>query len=177
MNNMLCFSYGTLKRGLSNHFMLASAEFVANARTKNLYGLYDQGRFPGMVYEEFSTQVHGELYRIDKRTLADLDKLERHPLLYQRYQIQVFDDSFNLYSEVWAYFIRAPHYNNWKKITHSWPPKPQHPFASTPSQENTTPAVSEPLEIRSSASVKPTTLPRAAKVATTSPAKDVALTQ
>jgi gamma-glutamylcyclotransferase (GGCT)/AIG2-like uncharacterized protein YtfP len=77
------FVYGSLKRGESNHRLLARARFLGRAHTAPFFELYDLGAFPAMVAGGF-TSVAGELYEVDEETLAAIDRLEGHPTLYRR---------------------------------------------------------------------------------------------
>ncbi len=71
------FIYGTLKRGCKNHHHLAGQSYVGEARTAGGYRLYDLGDYPGMVADAHDTAgVTGELWSVDDRTLAHLDKFE-----------------------------------------------------------------------------------------------------
>ena len=82
----LCFVYGSLMRNMGNHRVLASARFVRAAHTAASFTLHDLGAYPGMIGGG-TTRIHGELYEVDVRTLAALDRLERHPTFYRRQEI------------------------------------------------------------------------------------------
>ena len=77
------FVYGSLRRGLHNHHFLAGATFVGDDVTEPAFTLYSLGAFPAMV-QGGTTSVVGEVYEVDARTLAALDRLEGHPHFYQR---------------------------------------------------------------------------------------------
>ncbi|WP_069384078.1 gamma-glutamylcyclotransferase family protein [Halomonas caseinilytica] len=66
--------YGTLKRGLRNHHWLEGATFVGRDRLTSAT-LYDLGHCPGAKAEP-SRGVEVEVYRVDARTFAGLDRLE-----------------------------------------------------------------------------------------------------
>jgi len=72
----LVFVYGTLKRGGSNHEWIAQQQFVAEARTMQLYRLYDLGGYPGMVRAEDGISIQGEVWSVDEAGLIKLDVLE-----------------------------------------------------------------------------------------------------
>ena len=55
-----------------------------------LVTLYDLGPFPGLV-PRGSQMVAGEVYEVDKPTLAALDRLEGHPDFYRRTTIALHD--------------------------------------------------------------------------------------
>jgi len=77
------FVYGTLRRGESNHHLLATAVFVCEARTTPDYTLFALDGHPGMGVGG-TTGVIGELYDVDTTTLAALDELEGYPGWYDR---------------------------------------------------------------------------------------------
>ncbi|MBS9402216.1 gamma-glutamylcyclotransferase [Halomonas sp. TRM85114] len=66
--------YGTLKRGLRNHHWLQGAEFLGSDCLTTV-ALYDLGPYPGAKAEQ-SRGVEVEVFRVNARLLADLDRLE-----------------------------------------------------------------------------------------------------
>lgn len=73
----LVFVYGTLKRGCSNHHVLAGQQFLGDARTIPGYRLYNLGEYPGMIASPDDTLgVLGEVWSVDAPTLARLDAFE-----------------------------------------------------------------------------------------------------
>jgi gamma-glutamylaminecyclotransferase len=89
MDTML-FVYGTLKRGLRNHVLLAGQQFEGVARTLPHYRLVDRGPYPCMVEDQQrGVAVQGEIWRVDGDTLARLDELEDVPRLFARRQVDV----------------------------------------------------------------------------------------
>ena len=73
----LVFVYGTLKRGGSNHGLLAGQAFTGPARLTPGFALYSLGGYPGLVAEAGSAdRVTGELWAVDSLSLARLDALE-----------------------------------------------------------------------------------------------------
>ena len=90
----LVFVYGTLKRGYSNHPMLATAsEFFGDVATINTYRmltmLHPSGMFPVILDDPNGQPVCGEIYHVDDDTLARLDQLEREGSSYDRKLIDV----------------------------------------------------------------------------------------
>lgn len=86
----LVFTYGTLKKGFSNHRLLENQNFLGKASTiGNLFELYENGRFPMVVGVERGKNIDGELYEIDDECLATLDWLEGVPHHYNRKTITV----------------------------------------------------------------------------------------
>lgn len=71
------FVYGTLKRGCSNHGQISDQQFVREARTVPGYLLFDVGGFPGLVaWPDDQEGVTGEIWLVDDRALARLDRFE-----------------------------------------------------------------------------------------------------
>ena len=84
----LVFVYGTLKKGFSNHRLLASSELLGAAQTVKMYAMYSTG-VPIVVKDESISPIFGELYRVDEVTLVYLDSLEGHPDWYRREEVEV----------------------------------------------------------------------------------------
>lgn len=85
--------YGTLLPGESNHYLLSNAQFVSQVLTLPEYDLLDiSGHFPAMI-SGGNTAVKGEVYIVDKITLAAIDRLEGHPKFYKRTKINLADRS------------------------------------------------------------------------------------
>lgn len=80
------FVYGTLKRGCSNHGLLAGSAFVGVDRINGT--MHDLGSFPA-VHLASAGIVHGEVYRVTADTLRRLDRLEGIPILYQRTRVRM----------------------------------------------------------------------------------------
>ena len=68
------FVYGTLRRGGSNHFRLAGADFIASATVAGR--LYHIDWYPGLVLDDAGDEIHGEVYSVGPELLADLDVFE-----------------------------------------------------------------------------------------------------
>jgi gamma-glutamylcyclotransferase (GGCT)/AIG2-like uncharacterized protein YtfP len=68
------FVYGTLRRGGSNHFRLAGAEFIsAGTITGRMYRI---DWYPGLVLDPAGGEIHGEIYAVSPELLAALDCFE-----------------------------------------------------------------------------------------------------
>lgn len=101
----LVFVYGTLKKGFSNHRLLAGSEYLGTAQTVEKYAMYTTGT-PIVLKDEAVSPIHGELYRVNEATLVALDSLEGHPDWYRREEISIFvDGEQGRYQETaWLYF-------------------------------------------------------------------------
>jgi gamma-glutamylcyclotransferase (GGCT)/AIG2-like uncharacterized protein YtfP len=98
----LVFVYGTLKNGQSNHHLLAGCSFCGEARLPAL-ALYNLGPFPmAIASNNPNTVLQGELYAVSDAQLAELDRLEGAPRLYERQQHRLSDGR-----AVWVYVGRA----------------------------------------------------------------------
>ncbi len=94
----LVFVYGTLRQGQNNHHLLAQSEWLGNYATPPIYSLYDLGAYPAVI--EGHSVLYGEVYRVDDKTLQQLDLLEDVPVTYRREQIET---QFGL---AWIYFYQ-----------------------------------------------------------------------
>jgi gamma-glutamylcyclotransferase (GGCT)/AIG2-like uncharacterized protein YtfP len=89
MATRLLFVYGTLKRGCSNHALLACQQFLREVRTPPHYRLYDCGPYPGMVQDaQGGVAVRGEIWQIDEDAFARLDEFE-DVRLFARCEIEI----------------------------------------------------------------------------------------
>jgi gamma-glutamylcyclotransferase (GGCT)/AIG2-like uncharacterized protein YtfP len=108
----LVFVYGSLKRGQSNHHLLATARFEGEAQAPGL-SLHDLGPFPmaiaaapsetGSATDPETVPVSGELFAVEAETLERLDRLEGVPRLYQRQRLVLLDGRL-----AWVY-LGQPH--------------------------------------------------------------------
>jgi gamma-glutamylaminecyclotransferase len=100
----MIFVYGTLKRGLPNHDLLAGQQFEGVARTLPQYRLVDSGPYPCMVEDrQRGVAVQGEIWRVDDDTLARLDEFEDVPGLFVRREIDVA----NISTPIFAYLYQG----------------------------------------------------------------------
>jgi gamma-glutamylcyclotransferase (GGCT)/AIG2-like uncharacterized protein YtfP len=70
----LVFVYGTLRRGGSNHFRMAGAEFISAGTIMGR--MYRIDWYPGLVLDEAGGEISGEVYAVDGDLLAALDAFE-----------------------------------------------------------------------------------------------------
>lgn len=82
------FTYGTLKKGDYNHYLLKNADYLGEATTDPQFTMLHLGGFPGIVGKG-NTPIHGEVYEVDEPTLKRLDRLEGHPDFYERVPLKV----------------------------------------------------------------------------------------
>ena len=87
---MLIFVYGSLKRSYALHHLLEDQTLIGPARTELLYRLFDLGSYPGLVDWPEGLSIHGEVYRVTSKCLAQLDEAEGvDEGLYARREIQL----------------------------------------------------------------------------------------
>ncbi|NJM37619.1 MAG: gamma-glutamylcyclotransferase [Akkermansiaceae bacterium] len=70
----LVFVYGTLRRGGSNHFRMAGAEFISAATIMGR--MYRIDWYPGLVLDEAGDEISGEIYSVEADLLVALDAFE-----------------------------------------------------------------------------------------------------
>jgi gamma-glutamylaminecyclotransferase len=69
------FVYGTLKRGYPNNYLLSDSKYLGEAITSNRYAMYGNG-IPFVASDKGVSQITGEIYVVNERTLKLLDQLE-----------------------------------------------------------------------------------------------------
>lgn len=109
--NQLVAVYGTLKRGLSNHGLLADAEFIGSGETLEKYRLCISSLpflLDGVSEDGYNVDV--EVYRVTPREMIQLDLLEGHPSFYKRKQTTVVVDGKEMVA--WTYFVPALNYDS-----------------------------------------------------------------
>src|SRR5262245_11739888 len=94
------FVYGTLKRGESNHTLLAGQVFVREATTAPAYRLHDCGPHPALVEAaEHGRSIRGEVYLVQAAAFDRLDILEGAPAVYRLVPVSLLDCDL----PVWTY--------------------------------------------------------------------------
>src|ERR1700754_1715947 len=78
----LVFVYGSLKAGFYNHGFLEHMTFLGKAISPPRFAMLDLGSFPAVIRGKH--HITGEIYAVDRPTMADLDRLEGNGLMYQR---------------------------------------------------------------------------------------------
>jgi gamma-glutamylcyclotransferase (GGCT)/AIG2-like uncharacterized protein YtfP len=87
---MKVFVYGTLKTGFCRNHALDGQSFLGNCKTKPKYKLFTGGSYPCMVKSEGQgKEIHGELWDVDEDCLRRLDRIEGHPTLFKREQVDI----------------------------------------------------------------------------------------
>ncbi len=97
--------YGTLKRGCSNHRLLARSRFLGTDRLRQIV-LYDLGSFPG-ARKARSGGVLVEVYEVDDRTMARLDELEGYNASAPERGEYTRECMVTRYGEVWVYLYNG----------------------------------------------------------------------
>lgn len=128
------FVYGSLLRGLENHFLIQNEKFVHRAHTveefymvsnnntpeNNISAAYEPTLFvPQDIYKypflmrkpaasgHTCSRIVGEVYEVTAEALAQLDRLEDHPTSYLRQSIQVENMEKGGKSRVDAYILNS----------------------------------------------------------------------
>jgi len=97
--NSLVFVYGTLRRGEVNHYYLTHAQFCGPHVTQPHYKMFSLGAYPAVVGRG-PDSIQGEVYRVNSRTMHDLDSLEGYPRIYKRKLIST------PWGRAWIYLYR-----------------------------------------------------------------------
>jgi gamma-glutamylaminecyclotransferase len=105
MRRTILFVYGTLKRGLCNHRLIADQEYLGEARTEPRYRVIDLGPHPGLVLDEVNgLAVRGELWSVSECCLAELDEFEEEAGAFIRSGLRIAGRA----EPVQAYFWNRP---------------------------------------------------------------------
>lgn len=70
----MVFVYGTLRRGGSNHFRMAGADFIIPGTVRGRMYRFDW--YPGLVVDATAGEIMGEVYAVGADQLAALDEFE-----------------------------------------------------------------------------------------------------
>jgi gamma-glutamylaminecyclotransferase len=96
------FVYGTLKRGLRNHHLIAAQEFLGEASTEPKYRVIDLGTHPGLVVDERNgLSIHGELWAVSDACLAELDAFEEVPGPFIRAEVAIEGKAEPAHAYLW----------------------------------------------------------------------------
>jgi len=100
---MLLFVYGTLMKGLHNHFLLKTSECLGSYKTVKKHMIYIDGTIPYLSDTFQKYNIQGEVYNVSSETLKELDELEGEGEWYIRKKIMVSDTNGDQI-EVEAYY-------------------------------------------------------------------------
>lgn len=70
------FVYGSLLSGFYNHSVLGDSVLLGTAKSPKGFAMLDLGYFPGVIKDDSSKGVVGEVYEVDDAVLSRLDRLE-----------------------------------------------------------------------------------------------------
>lgn len=85
-------SYGTLRKGFHNHYLLYSSQFIGEGTLLRKGTMYVTmgGGFPILSFSPSSSHtITVEAYKVNKLTLSNLDRLEGYPNWYTRTEEEV----------------------------------------------------------------------------------------
>lgn len=103
-NRNIVAVYGTLRQGHNNHSLLAHGEFLGSGLTVNKYRMTCEGiPFVHPDISEDGNNIVVELYAVDDKIFANLDRLEGHPDWYKREKTAILMDN-GLKATAWLYF-------------------------------------------------------------------------
>jgi gamma-glutamylcyclotransferase (GGCT)/AIG2-like uncharacterized protein YtfP len=92
MSKHLVFVYGTLRRGCPRAMSVRfpNSKFITDVRVRG--SLYDLGAYPGLLLNESTSLVTGEVYEVDNELLNTLDEFEASSS-YLRKQVEISLDT------------------------------------------------------------------------------------
>lgn len=95
--------YGTLRKGLHNHYLLVNSTYKGDLLLKSPVALYAGSALPFALLKEGG--IHNlklEVYEVTERVLGRLDSLEGHPDWYKRVKIPTSK------GDLWIYMLPEP---------------------------------------------------------------------
>lgn len=98
---ILLFAYGTLMTPYGNNAYLRNEEFIGNGKTLGKYTMYVSG-VPFINEHEKTSQISGELWKVNTKILPYIDSLEGHPYWYERKETIVIVNGQEYLA--WLYF-------------------------------------------------------------------------
>lgn len=114
------FVYGTLRRGGSNHFRMAGADFVSAGTVTGR--IYRVDWYPGLVLDEAGDGIAGEIYQVAPAMLQELDRFEGAE--YRRLQAKVrLPDGATVCAWLWEWL--GPADENRRITSGDWLSPPQ----------------------------------------------------
>ncbi len=112
---MFLFVYGTLMTGMKNHSKISHLKFIENGITRDKFYMASLtcSSYPIISNEKINFQqqlseIKGEIYEIDEKTLKSLDDFEGHPEYYTRKLINIImesTDEFELSVDAFCYIM------------------------------------------------------------------------
>lgn len=88
MSKTILFFYGSLRRGGTNHRLIADQTFLGEAVTAPKYRLLDLGKYTGLIRDDANgVAIPGELWEVTECCLGELDDFEG--LDYPRWPLEV----------------------------------------------------------------------------------------
>lgn len=101
-NYLYVFTYGTLMKGMPNHYHIHDSEFIGTG-TLDGYEMYDyislqskRSYYPVIFMSDKRKSIRGELYKVEEEVIPMLDALESNGRLYNRTNVKVKLDNDNI---------------------------------------------------------------------------------
>jgi len=114
MSNSLLFTYGTLRKGESNSYILNNtSHYLMTVKTVNKFIMVttEDTFFPYLIFPEYwpemqhkAVQVTGDIYSVSPEGITMCDNLEGHPTWYIRTVIQTISNTKEV-NTVQAYIL------------------------------------------------------------------------
>lgn len=83
INRHVVAVYGTLKKGLRNHYLLEGAKFLGEDTTTDKFIMLQiGGSYPAIIPHEKGNTVTVEIYEVNTETMMNLHELEGVPTVY-----------------------------------------------------------------------------------------------
>lgn len=106
-DRVLIAVYGTLRKELGNHSIIAKAVYLGNFSSYAGFTMYDIGAFPALV-NNGCTSIEFEVYAVNKDEAEAVDRLEgfNGPKSYNHYEKGIISTPYG--KAYYYYYKRAP---------------------------------------------------------------------
>lgn len=104
-NSTFLFVYGSLKHGYHNHFLLENSKFITTGLTYPKFDMVSFDLFPAVI-PQGKFRISGEIYQISRKTLAEIDVIEGHPIFYRREMTAICINK-NEHKSCWIYVLQS----------------------------------------------------------------------
>ena len=101
---MKLFTYGTLKKGHYNNYLLNGAEYLGSSKIKGYQCINSPGFPYAIKAKDDSSIIIGDVFEIERHHLSTTDRLEGYPIHYNRSEVETD------YGTAWIYYITKDRY-------------------------------------------------------------------
>ncbi len=90
--------YGSLRKGLYNHYLMHTTDFIKTVRVDVPFRMISIGEmYPALIPNTDNHSIVFELYKVNDRTAKNLDVLEGYPDYYSKKYITIEGEDYLVY--------------------------------------------------------------------------------